>query len=240
MNQPGPRGSPRLPAAGGLSFGSCRNPRRRSERQARWVSATGWRVGLCVVRRLELTDQAWAVIGPLRAPSRDGASGAGSPPGGQRHPVEAVHRGHGGICPNATARGTRSANASAAGRPTARGNGCRPMSSSTAMLSGRSTGVWCAWTPRPCGSPTTSDQRLPEAWRKLLPARSHRLPPPQPGRTRLQQTQAPQSPGHPLRQGSRHYQAMVTTDCLQLWPLILRTRPMSAGSVPVRWPAPAG
>ncbi|MFH8471083.1 hypothetical protein ACH4DZ_44995, partial [Streptomyces sp. NPDC017991] len=32
----------------------------------------GWRVGLFVVRRHELTDQAWAVIEPLLAPSRMG------------------------------------------------------------------------------------------------------------------------------------------------------------------------
>ncbi|NDK27689.1 hypothetical protein FSY75_25190, partial [Streptomyces sp. TR1341] len=32
----------------------------------------GWVVGLFVVRRHELTDESWAVIGPLLAPSRMG------------------------------------------------------------------------------------------------------------------------------------------------------------------------
>jgi transposase len=47
-----------------------------------------------VVRRHELTDQAWAEIGPLLpANGRPGRAVGRAPPGAQRDPVEAGHRG---------------------------------------------------------------------------------------------------------------------------------------------------
>jgi hypothetical protein len=124
-------------------------------------------VGGRVVRRHELTDQAWAEIAPLLPTS--------GRPGGQWADHRRVVNGilwklatgvPGGTCLSAMALGRPAMSGSAAGRPTAPGNDSSPTPRPAPMRSGRSTGRWW-WTPRSCEP--TSTPPVPEKGNRPVP-----------------------------------------------------------------------